>query len=77
MEINKQVINTDGHIIFPELDGSPKLEPEDLQFYQELIGILCWAMELSRVDIFQETSFMSQYQASPRDGHLEQVLHIF
>ena len=60
-----------------ELDGSLELEPYNLQFYQELIGMLQWATELSRVDILNETSFMSQYQASPRDGQLEQVLHIF
>ena len=62
---------------FPELDGSPELDPDNLQFYQEIIGILRWATELDCVNILYKTSLMSQYQASPRDGHLEQVLHIF
>ena len=61
---------------FTELDGSPELEVGDLQFYQELIGMLRWATELGCVDILHETSLMSQYQANPRDGHMEQVLHI-
>ena len=39
--------------------------------------MLRWATELARVDILHETSLMSQYQASPRDGRLDQVLHIF
>ena len=61
----------------PKLDGSPELDPDDLKFYQELIGVLQWKTELGRVEILHKTSLMSQYQASPRDGHLEQVFHIF
>ena len=61
----------------PELDASPELGTEDIQFYQELIGMLRWATELGRTDILLETSLLSQYQASPRQGHLEQALHIF
>ena len=60
-----------------ELDGSPELPPEDHQFYQELIGMLQWAIEIGRVNVLHETSLMSQYQASPREGHLQQVLNIF
>ena len=61
----------------PELDASPELESEDIQFYQELIGMLRWATELGRTDVLLETSLLSQCQASPRQGHLEQALHIF
>ena len=38
---------------FLELDGSPELEPNNLQFYQELIVMLRWATELGRVYILQ------------------------
>src|SRR6056300_696374 len=61
----------------PELDGSPELNDEDRRYYQELIGMLRWATELGRVDILLEVSLLSQYQASPRDGHMEQALRIF
>ena len=61
----------------PELDGSPELNARETQMYQELIGILRWATELGQVDILLEISLLSQYQASPREGHLEQILHIF
>ena len=61
----------------PELDGSPELSPKDKTYFQELIGILRWATEIGRVDILLEVSLLSQYQAAPRDGHLEQALHIF
>ena len=46
-------------------------------FYQELIGILRWATELGRADILHEVSILSQYQASPREGHLNELMHIF
>ena len=61
----------------PELDTSPELKTEGLQRYQELIGILHWAVELGRVDILLETSLMSTHLALPRWGHLEQLHHIF
>ena len=61
----------------PELDTSEELSADDITFYQELIGILRWAVEIGHVDILTELSFLSSYQASPRRGHLEQVIHIF
>ena len=61
----------------PELDSSRELNKDDTTFYQELIGILRWATELGRADILHEVSILSQYQASPREGHLNELLHIF
>ena len=61
----------------PELDTSPELGPEGTTRFQQLIGILRWAVELGRVDIYLEVSIMSQYLANPRFGHLEAVYHIF
>ena len=61
----------------PELDVTEELDEKGVTFFQELIGILRWATEIGRVDILFEVSILSQYQASPREGHLEQLLHIF
>ena len=61
----------------PEVDNSPELSPEDASYYQSLIGILRWMVELGRVDICCEVSMMSTQLALPREGHLEAVLHIF
>jgi hypothetical protein len=61
----------------PELDVTVELDDEDVTFYQELIGVLRWATEIGRVDILLEVALLSQYSASPREGHLEQLLHIF
>lgn len=61
----------------PELDFSPELSPEQTNYYQNLIGVLRWAVELGRIDIHVAVSLLSQYLAQPRQGHLEQVFRIF
>ena len=38
----------------PELDGTEKLGPDGIQFYQETIGMLRWATELGRTDILHD-----------------------
>jgi len=61
----------------PEVDVSAELGIDGLRCCQELIGVLCWAIELGRLDILPEVSLMSACLASPREGHLDQALHIF
>ena len=61
----------------PELDTMPELNAEDLQKYQEMIGMLRWAVKLGRVDRLLEMAMMSTHLALPHVGHLEQVYHMF
>ena len=61
----------------PELDDSRELDSDEITFFQEMIGMLRWAIELGQVDILHEVSILLQYQAMPRQGHLEQIFHIF
>ena len=61
----------------PELDVSPELNATDSSYYQSLIGTLRWIVKLGRVDICLEVSMMSSHLVLPRQGHLQQVLHIF
>ncbi len=61
----------------PELDVTPELQPTEAAYYQSVIGILRWIVELGRVDICLEVSMMSSHLALPREGHLTQVLQIF
>ena len=61
----------------PELDISRELNVADAAYYQSLIGILRWIVELGQVDMCLKVSMMSSHLALPREGHLEQVLHIF
>jgi len=61
----------------PELDISAVLGPEQANYFQSLIGILRWEVELGRIDIHIDVSMLSSHLAQPRIGHLEQVFHIF
>lgn len=61
----------------PELDATAELAIEGHRYYQEMIGVLRWAVEIGRLDILLEVSLLSQYLAAPREGHLEQVFHVF
>ena len=61
----------------PELDTTPELKLEGIRYYQELIGILRWAIELGRIDIAMIVSMLSSHLALPREGHLQQVYHVF
>jgi hypothetical protein len=61
----------------PELDGTPFLNDKLTNYYQGLIGVLRWAMELSRLDILCPVSIMSSYMAAPHISHLNQLFHIF
>ena len=61
----------------PELDQSEELDDATATYYQSLIGILRWIVEIGRVDICVEVSMLSSFLTNPREGHLQQVYHIF
>jgi hypothetical protein len=61
----------------PELNVLQVLEPELASRYQQLIGILRWAVELERVDILVEVSLMLSQLCQPRMGHLDALYNIF
>ena len=61
----------------PEIDTTPELDPTEAAYYQSLIGILRWIVELGRGDICMEVSAMASMMALPREGHLDQLFHMF
>jgi hypothetical protein len=61
----------------PEIDISPELSKADASFYQTLIGVLRWIVELGRIDIDVEVLMMSSHLALPQSGHLQELYHIF
>eukprot|EP00934_Nitzschia_sp_Nitz4_P006827 Nitzschia sp. Nitz4//scaffold434_size7771//2174//3312//NITZ4_009151-RA/size7771-exonerate_protein2genome-gene-0.20-mRNA-1//-1//CDS//3329551831//6817//frame0 len=61
----------------PELDISEELNAEDANYFQSIIGILRWMVEIGRVDIITEVSMLASQLALPREGHLEAALRIF
>ena len=61
----------------PEIDVSRELDPEQTNYFQQLIGILRWSIELGRIDIYTEVSCISQFLCNPREGHLLAAYKIF
>ncbi len=55
----------------PELDLSNPLDPECSSFYQQLIGMMRWMVELGRIDIATEVSLLISHLAYPCKGHFE------
>ena len=47
----------------PELDTSRELDEDEKTFYQEMIGILRWTIEIGRCDILLEVSLLSSHLA--------------
>ena len=61
----------------PKIDNSNPLSNDDIQLYQSYIGILRWAVDLGRIDICKAAGAMARFSTMPREGHLEQLFHIF
>jgi hypothetical protein len=61
----------------PELDVSLILPDHLTNYYQQILGILRWLVELGRIDIHLPVALLAQYLAQPRYGHLEQAFHVF
>ena len=56
-----------------EDDDSPEMLAS---YYQHLIGVLHWIVELGRVDLVTEVSLLALQMAMPRRGHLDAALHV-
>jgi hypothetical protein len=60
----------------PSTDLFDILDPECLSFYQHLIGVMRWMVELGHICIATKISMLSSYLACPRKGRLENALHV-
>ena len=60
-----------------EIDVSPELNAVDASYYQSLIGVVRWLVELGRVDICTEVLTLSSCLTLPREGHLLQLFCMF
>lgn len=76
-KLNSRTLEPLAHGYKPELDVTEPLDAKRANFYQNLIGVLRWAVELGRIDINYHVAIMSKFLAAPRKGHLEQVFCIF
>ena len=59
------------------MNETPALEHALASWYQSLIGILRWMLEICGVDIITEVSIMESQMDMPREGQFEAVLHVF
>ena len=60
-----------------ETESTDELQPVDAAYYQSLIGILRWIVDIGRVDICAEVSMLSYCLDIPREGYLQKLFHIF
>ena len=61
----------------PEIDVKSELGEEDSAYVHSLNGVLRWIVELGRVDINVEESMLSSHLEMPREGHMQDLLHVF
>ena len=60
-----------------EVDLTDEVNEQLTNRYQQLIGILRWAVELGRFTIHVEVSKLYSFNCNPRKGHMEAVYNIF
>ena len=60
-----------------KVDVSTELSSIQASYYQTLISILRWIVELGRADIVIETSALASMMALMQEGHLDAVFHMF
>jgi len=60
----------------PSINVSHALDDDLSSYYQSLIGICRWMIELGRIDIATEISLLSAHNAYPREGHFQALLHV-
>ncbi len=58
------------------IDISPELNLSLASYFQSLIGIMCWMVELGCIDIAMEVSMLLSHSALPHEGHMDAALHI-
>ena len=55
----------------------PRINADNANYFQSVIGVLWWTVEVGRVEITMEVSMLSSHLALPRAGHLIGAFHIF
>ena len=61
----------------PELDLIPLLCEAQHFIYQQLVGMVEWAVQIGRFDIRYALTSLNRFLAAPREGHLSWLVKIF
>ena len=57
----------------PELYVALVLEPDEASYYQSLIGVMRWMIEIGQNDVDIKASLLLLHSVMPRQEHLEAV----
>ena len=60
----------------PCMDVSPLLSIDEASYFQTIIGVMIWMVDLGRIDISVKVSQLSSFLAIPRQSHLVNALQI-
>ena len=52
----------------PEIDMTDPLDPDRASYYQTMIGVMRWMVEIGRIDIATDCSLLSSHLTYPHDG---------
>ena len=55
---------------------SRDLNLDEASYFQSIIGVMSWMVEIGRIYIETEVSLLSSYLFFPWEGHLEAALHV-
>ena len=58
------------------IDMSKSLDLAEESYFQSIIGVMRWMVEIGRIDIAIEVSLLLSHLAYPKQGHLEEALHV-
>ena len=61
----------------PELDLIPLLCEAQHFIYQQLVGMVEWAVQIGRFDIRYALTSLNRFLAAPREGHLSWLVKLF
>jgi hypothetical protein len=76
-QLKKKVVSPLASGYRPKLDASPELNKNQAIYFASLMGVLRWIIELGQIDIVVKVNLLARFQANPREGHLEQMFHMF
>ena len=58
------------------MDTSKSLDPSEAYYFQSIICVMRWIVEIGRNDIATEVSLLSSPLSYPREVHLKTALHV-
>ena len=61
----------------PELYSSPLMSEGKHHFYQHLVGMAEWMVQIGRFEIRFTVTSLNRFSAAPKEGHIKPLVKIF